>query len=195
MPAGRSWHPPGDGGAVRMRRAERDGGPRSSWAPPVAVGPRAERARFAREVLVRMGCGSAPPAILSVQQPFRTQITRCGQEFRKVRMQLMELELMPAEMCHNRMQFVAESPITVQDFTRCCPSQSSRKHNLCSQQQRCTASTTSTNHQYCRAHTCVSRCAAQPPLLAGPPPSRPPFLQGITHPLVGQEEEAKSLVK
>lgn len=53
MPAGRSWHRPGAGGAVRMRRAERDGGPHSSWALLVAVGPRVP---LAREVLVRMGC-------------------------------------------------------------------------------------------------------------------------------------------
>lgn len=176
MPAGRSWHPPGDGGAVRMRRAERDGGPRSSWAPPVAVGPRAERAQSAREVLVRMGCGSAPPAILSVQQPFRTQITRCGQEFRKVRMQLMELELMPAEMCHSRVQFVAESPITVQDFTRCCPSQSSRKHNLFP-----AAAVHCQYHQYQPSvlqspHLCVPLCCTATPACRSPsfPSSIPP---------------------
>lgn len=74
-------------------------------------------------------------------------------------------------MYHSWMQSVTESHITAQLFMRCHPSQSSQKHNLCSEQQQHAASTASTAQQY---HS--PRRAAQPPLLTGPPPSHPPLL-------------------
>lgn len=99
-------------------------------------------------------------------------------------MQLIELELMLGPMYHSWMQSVTASHITAQLFMRCHPSQSSQKHNLCSEQQQRAASTASTAQH--RPAVPPPRRAAQPPLLAGPPPSHPPLL------LLGSRKERPS---
>lgn len=97
-------------------------------------------------------------------------------------MQLIELELMPGPMYHSWMQSVTASHITAQLFMRCHPSQSSQKHNLCSEQQQRAASTASTAQQYHRPAVLHSHPCSQVPLLPLLPSSR--WAAGRSGPLV-----------